>query len=154
MVSTVENNIQICSWVFTFSVKLEKWSFHVTDLPRTWKKCTELKKKHVKGVRNFCFCQLFMQILWHRPYSRVVDLKDVRGKIFLRWDFLHFSPRANSESTYSKNEKKKKQGGTVLRRPLLVSCLHSEFRGFLISSLPSRWNWECYHSTQDNFVST
>ena len=30
--------------MFTFSVKLEKWSFHVTDLPRTGKKCTEMKK--------------------------------------------------------------------------------------------------------------
>ena len=30
--------------MFTFSVKLEKWSFHVADLPRTGKKCTEMKK--------------------------------------------------------------------------------------------------------------
>ena len=30
--------------VFTFSVKLEKWSFHVANLPRTGKKCTEIKK--------------------------------------------------------------------------------------------------------------
>ena len=30
--------------MFTFSVKLEKWSFHVADLPRTRKKCMELKK--------------------------------------------------------------------------------------------------------------
>ena len=30
--------------MFTFSVKLEKWSFNVTDLPRTGKKCTEMKK--------------------------------------------------------------------------------------------------------------
>ena len=41
-VSTLEKNIQICAWVFTFSEKLEK--FHVEDLPRTWKKCMELKK--------------------------------------------------------------------------------------------------------------
>ena len=73
-VSTLEKNIQICARVFTFSVKLEKWSFHVADLPRTWKKCTELRK-HVKGVQNFCFCQLSMQILWRRRCSRVVDLK-------------------------------------------------------------------------------
>ena len=32
-------------------------------------------KKHVKGVQNFCFCQLSMQILWRRRCSRVVDLK-------------------------------------------------------------------------------
>ena len=30
--------------MFTFSVKLEKWSFHVADLPRTGMKCTEMKK--------------------------------------------------------------------------------------------------------------
>ena len=30
--------------MFTFSVKLEKWSFNVADLPRTGKKCTEMKK--------------------------------------------------------------------------------------------------------------
>ena len=30
--------------VFTFSVKLEKWSFRVSDLPRTGKKCTEIGK--------------------------------------------------------------------------------------------------------------
>ena len=30
--------------VFRFSVKLEKWSFHVADLPRTGKKCAEIKK--------------------------------------------------------------------------------------------------------------
>ena len=36
--------IQIGGCVFTFSVKLEKWSFLVADLPRTRKKCTEMKK--------------------------------------------------------------------------------------------------------------
>ena len=30
--------------MFTFSVKLEEWSFHVTDLPRTGKKCIVMKK--------------------------------------------------------------------------------------------------------------
>ena len=30
--------------MFAFSVKLEKWSFHVADLPRTGMKCTEMKK--------------------------------------------------------------------------------------------------------------
>ena len=37
-----ENSIPSC--MFTFSVKLEKWSFHVADFPRTEKKCTEIKK--------------------------------------------------------------------------------------------------------------
>ena len=41
-VSTLEKKIQICACVLTFSVKLEKWSFLVADLPR--QKCTEIKK--------------------------------------------------------------------------------------------------------------
>mgnify|MGYP000429939719 CR=1 FL=1 len=40
-VSRLGKKIQICVCVFTFSLKLEKWSFHVADLPRTGKKCTE-----------------------------------------------------------------------------------------------------------------
>jgi len=36
--------VQIGGCVFTFTVKLEKWSFHVADLPRMGKKCTEMKK--------------------------------------------------------------------------------------------------------------
>jgi len=34
-----------------------------------------LKEKHVKGMQNFCFRQLSMQILWSRHCSRVVELK-------------------------------------------------------------------------------
>ena len=34
-----------------------------------------IKKRHVKGVQNFCFSQLSMQILWRCRCSRVVDLK-------------------------------------------------------------------------------
>ena len=40
--------------VFTFSAKLEKWSFHVADLPRTGKKCTEIKEAH-KGRAKLLF---------------------------------------------------------------------------------------------------
>ena len=64
--------------MFTFSVNLEKWSFHVADLPRTGKKCTEIKK-HVKGVQSFCFGSLNMQILWRCRCRRVVDLKLSNG---------------------------------------------------------------------------
>ena len=42
--SRLGKKIQICVCVFTFSLKLEKWSFHVADLPRTGKKCTEIIK--------------------------------------------------------------------------------------------------------------
>jgi len=43
-VSKLGKNIQIRGCVFIFSVKLEMWSFHVADLPRTGKKFTEIKK--------------------------------------------------------------------------------------------------------------
>ena len=43
--SKLRKEIQTRSCVFTFSVKLEKWSFHVADFPRTGKKCTEIKRK-------------------------------------------------------------------------------------------------------------
>ena len=43
-VSTLGKKIQVCVCVFTFSfsLNLENWSFHVADLPRTGKKCTEI----------------------------------------------------------------------------------------------------------------
>ena len=40
--------------MFTFSAKLEKWSFHVADLLRTGKKCTELKET-LEGRAKFLF---------------------------------------------------------------------------------------------------
>ena len=39
------------------------------------KEMHEIKKKQVKGLHNFCFWQLIMQILWRRRCGRVVDLK-------------------------------------------------------------------------------
>ena len=42
--SKLGKKIQIRGCMFTFSVKLEKWSFHFADLPRTVKKCTKIKK--------------------------------------------------------------------------------------------------------------
>ena len=53
----------------------DKWSFHVAYLQGTGKKCTEIKKKHVKGVQSFCFRSLTMQNLWRCRCRRVVDLK-------------------------------------------------------------------------------
>ena len=62
--------------MFTFSLKLEKWSFHVADLPRTGKKCSEIKKaRDMKGAQSFCFGLLNMQNLWRCRCRRVVDLK-------------------------------------------------------------------------------
>ena len=72
--SKLGNKIQIGGCVFTFSVKLEKWSFHVADLPRTGKKCTEIKKA-CEGVQSSCFGSLNIQNLWRCRCRRVVDLK-------------------------------------------------------------------------------
>ena len=61
--SKLEKKFQIRACVFTFSVKLEKWSFDVTNSPRKGKKCTEIKKQHMKGVQSSCVCSLNMQNL-------------------------------------------------------------------------------------------
>ena len=39
--------------MFTFSVKLEKWSFHVANLPSTGKKCIEIKKSSRRACKGF-----------------------------------------------------------------------------------------------------
>ena len=51
--------------MFTFSVKREKWSFHVVDLPRTGKKCTEIKKAR-EGRAKLLF--------WFIKYAKFVAL--------------------------------------------------------------------------------
>ena len=72
--SRLGKKIPVRACVFTFSIKLEKWSFHVADLSRTGKKCTYIKKQ-VKGVQRFCFRSLNMQNLWRCRCRRVVGLK-------------------------------------------------------------------------------
>ena len=48
--------------MFTFSVKLEKRSFHVADVPRTGKKCTEIKKaREGRAKLLFLFIALFIR---------------------------------------------------------------------------------------------
>ena len=45
MRAALRNRLLGRNQVFTYSVKLEKWSpVHVAELPRTGKKCTEIKK--------------------------------------------------------------------------------------------------------------
>ena len=58
--SKLEKKIQIRACVFTFSVKLEsvkleKWSFDVTNSPRKEKKCTEIKKREGRAKLLFLF---------------------------------------------------------------------------------------------------
>ena len=65
--------IPICACMFMFSLKLEKWSFHVADLSITGKKCTEIKAR--EGRAKVFFLSLNMQNLWRCRCGRVVDLK-------------------------------------------------------------------------------
>ena len=59
--------IHIRACVFTFSLKLEKSSFHVADLPRTRTNCTEIIKAR-EGRAKALF-------LWRCRCRRFVDLK-------------------------------------------------------------------------------
>ena len=69
--STLGKKIQICVCVFTFSLKLEKWSFHVADLPGMGKKCTEIIKA-CEGRGKLLFCVIkyakfvALSLPWHR----------------------------------------------------------------------------------------
>ena len=58
--SKLGKNIQIRGCVFIFSVKLEIWSFHVADLPRTGKKFTEIKKSR-EGRAKLLFLFLLIK---------------------------------------------------------------------------------------------
>ena len=60
--------------MFTFSVKLEKWPFHVADLPRTGKKCTEMKEAR-EGRAKLLFCFIKYAKFVACQCRRVVDLK-------------------------------------------------------------------------------
>ena len=53
-VKAKKEDSNICAYVFTFSVKLEKWLFHVADLPRTGKKCTEIKNAREGRAKLLC----------------------------------------------------------------------------------------------------
>lgn len=50
--------------MFTFSAKFEKWSFHVANLPKTGKKCTELKET-LEGRARL----LFLLIKYAKPVA-------------------------------------------------------------------------------------
>ena len=64
--SRLGKKIQIRACVFNLSLKLEKWSFHVADLPRTGKKCTEIvkaRKGHAKVLFLFIKYAKFVTLL-------------------------------------------------------------------------------------------
>ena len=57
--------------MFTFSVKLERSSFHVADLPRTGKKCTEMKKtREGRAKLLFCFIKCAKFVALSMPSRR------------------------------------------------------------------------------------
>ena len=59
--------------MFTLSVKLKKWSFHVADLPRTRMKCTEMKKAREGRAKL-----LFLFIKYANPPLRALIIPLVR----------------------------------------------------------------------------
>ena len=57
--------------MFTFSVKLEQWSFHVADLPRPGKKCTEMKKAREERAKLLlCFIKYAKFVALSLPSRR------------------------------------------------------------------------------------
>ena len=54
-VSKLEKKIQIRASVFTFSVKLEIWSFHVAELPENGKEMYRQKKSTSRACKNLVF---------------------------------------------------------------------------------------------------
>ena len=76
--SKLEKKIQIRACVFTFSVKLEKWSFDGTNSPRRRKKCAEIKKTAREGRAKLLFLfikyakfvalLLLSRLIFYAPY--------------------------------------------------------------------------------------
>ena len=63
--------------MFTFPVKLEKWSFHVADLPRTVKKCIEIIKAR-EGRAKVLF--LFIKVAYY-SFMRVQEVYTINVQI-------------------------------------------------------------------------
>ena len=58
--------------MFTFSLKLEKWSFHVPDLPRRGKKGTEIiKALEGRAKVLFCFIKYAKFVVLSLPSRRI-----------------------------------------------------------------------------------
>ena len=67
--------------MFTFSVKLEKCSFHVGDLPRTGKKCTEMKKaREGRAKLLICFIKYATFVALSLPSRRSSLLAKTESK--------------------------------------------------------------------------
>ena len=69
--SRLGKKIQIYVCVFTFSLKIEKWSIHVADLSRTGKKCTEIiKAREGRAKVLFLFVKYAKFVALSRPSRR------------------------------------------------------------------------------------
>ena len=69
--SRLGKKIQIYVCVFTFPLKIEKWSFHVADLSRTGKKCTEIiKAREGRAKVLFLFIKYAKFVALSRPSPR------------------------------------------------------------------------------------
>ena len=72
---------QIRTCVFAFSVKLEEWSFHLADLPRTAKKCAEVKKAR-EGSAKLLF--LFIKYAKFVALSLLSRFRSLSGELTQR----------------------------------------------------------------------
>ena len=72
--SRLGKKIQICVCVFTLSIKLQKWSFHVADLPRRGKKGIEIIKA-AEGRAKLSFCVIKYAKCVVLSLRRIVYLK-------------------------------------------------------------------------------
>ena len=77
--SRLGEKIQTCVCVLTFSLKLEKWSFHVADLPRTGKKCTEIiKAREGRAKVLFCFIKYAKFVVLSLPSRRRSNYSELK----------------------------------------------------------------------------
>ena len=134
---TLEKNIQICAWVFTFSVNLEKWSFHVADLPRTRTKCTEIKQAREGPAKllflsikyaNFVAQSLQSRRWFLNSLIRSLSKHDVDNSENVIWKcnfgFLQSFRNYSSHYAFKMFSKKKRFSGKNTNVNILLSYVH------------------------------
>ena len=68
--SRLGKKIPVRACLFTLSIKLEKWSFHVADLSRTGKKCTHINLRERRAKVLFLFVKYAKFVALSLPSRR------------------------------------------------------------------------------------
>ena len=87
------NKPHICSNIRLFHQNTGMLSFFEA-LPLKMNENHKYNFRIVQVLRKNCRCWKLSKLKW--KICVLSKLKDVRAKIFLRWDFPHFSPRVSS----------------------------------------------------------